>query len=134
MAGSQPMAGRKDAVSMLTLNSVMIGTKQPMALAGFYEKVLGKPADMVDREHGFWGWRVGNSFMAVLEHSAMNGNAKDPGRVMLNFETPQVKEEFERIKTLGGKVVQEPYEMGGGWIATLADVDGNYFQLMTPME
>ena len=64
----------------------------------------------------------------------MKGSAKDPGRVMFNFETPQVKEEFERIKTLGAKVVQEPYEMGGGWIATLADVDGNYFQLVTPMD
>ncbi|HEX6269494.1 MAG TPA: hypothetical protein VFZ43_04615 [Anaerolineales bacterium] len=40
---------------MLNLNSVMIGTRQPAALAAFYEKVLGKPADMVDQENGFWG-------------------------------------------------------------------------------
>jgi hypothetical protein len=38
---------------MLNLNSVMIGTKQPQVLATFYEKILGKPADMVDRENGF---------------------------------------------------------------------------------
>jgi len=118
---------------MLNLNSVMIGTKQPAALAAFYEKVLGKPADMVDRENGFWGWQVGSAFMSVLDHSEMGGNAKDPGRVMINFETAQVKAEFERIKALGGKVVKEPYEIGEGWIATLADPDGNYFQLMTPM-
>jgi predicted enzyme related to lactoylglutathione lyase len=54
--------------------------------------------------------------------------------VMINFETPQVKAEFERIKALGGAVITEPYEMGGGWIATLADPDGNYFQLVNPME
>jgi predicted enzyme related to lactoylglutathione lyase len=71
--------------------------------------------------------------MGVLEHSEMLGKTKDPGRVMLNFETPQVKEEFERIKALGGVVIEAPYEMGEGWIATLADPDGNYFQLMTPM-
>jgi predicted enzyme related to lactoylglutathione lyase len=118
---------------MLTLNSVMIGTKQPTALATFYEKVLGKPADMADKDNGFWGWQVGTAFLSVLEHSAMGGNTKDPGRVMFNFETRQVKEEFERIRALGGKVIQEPYEMGGGWIATLADPDGNYFQLVTPM-
>jgi predicted enzyme related to lactoylglutathione lyase len=53
---------------------------------------------------------------------------------MLNFETPQVREEFERVKASGGEVVQAPYEMGGGWIATLADPDGNYFQLVSPME
>jgi len=118
---------------MLTLNSIMIGTKQPAALATFYEKVLGKPADMVDKDSGFWGWQVGSAYLSVLEHSAMSGNTKDPGRVMFNFETRQVKEEFERIRALGGQVIQEPYEMGEGWIATLADPDGNYFQLMTPM-
>ena len=118
---------------MLSLNSVMIGTKQPLVMAAFYEKVFGKPADMTDQENGFWGWQVGNAFMGILTHSEMGGNSKEPGRVMINFETPQVKEEFERIKTLGGKVIKEPYEMGDGFIATLADPDGNYFQLMNPI-
>jgi len=111
----------------------MVGTTQPQNLAAFYEKVLGKPADMVDQENGFWGWQVGSAFIGVLSHSEMGGKAKDPGRVIINFETPEVKEEFERIKTGGATVIREPYEMGGGWIATLADPDGNYFQLMTPM-
>lgn len=118
---------------MLNLNSVMIGTKRPKTLATFYEKVLGKPADMVDTENGFFGWQVGSGYFSVLEHSEMEGKTKDPGRVMLNFETSQVKEEFERIKTLDAVVIRAPYEMGGGWIATLADPDGNYFQLVTPM-
>ena len=118
---------------MLNLNSVMLGTKQPKELATFYEKVIGKPADMVDSENGFYGWQVGSAYLSVLEHSEMGGNAKDPGRVMLNFETSQVKEEFERIKALGGVVIKAPYEMGGGWIATFADPDGNYFQLVSPM-
>ena len=118
---------------MLNLNSIMIGTKQTKVLAAFYEKVLGKPADMVGEEYGFYGWQAGYSYLSVLDHSEMAGRTKDPGRVMLNFETPQVKEEFERIKALGGTVIKEPYEMEGGWIATLADPDGNYFQLVTPM-
>jgi hypothetical protein len=50
-----------------------------------------------------------------------------------DFETAQVREEFERIRAVGGSVIREPYEMGGGWIATLADPDGNFFQLVTPM-
>jgi predicted enzyme related to lactoylglutathione lyase len=120
-------------ITVLNLNSVMIGTMQLQALAGFYEKVLGKPADMVDAENGFYGWMVGATFMSVLEHSEMGGQSKEPGRVMINFETSQVKEEFERIKALGGEVVKAPYDMGGGLIATLADPDGNYFQLITPM-
>jgi predicted enzyme related to lactoylglutathione lyase len=119
---------------MLNLNSVMIGTKQPKALATFYEKILGKPAEMVDQENGFFGWQVGSCYFSVLDHSEMGGKTKDPGRVMMNFETSQVKEEFERMKAAGAIVIRAPYEMGGGWIATLADPDGNYFQLVTPME
>jgi predicted enzyme related to lactoylglutathione lyase len=118
---------------MLNLNSIMIGTKQIEVLALFYEKVLGKPAEMVDEEHGFYGWQVGASYFSLLDHSEMHGPTKDPGRVMFNFETSQVRVEFERIKKLGVAVIREPYEMEGGWIATLADLDGNYFQLVTPM-
>jgi len=118
---------------MLNLNSIMIGTTQPKALAAFYEKVFGKPSEMVDEEHGFFGWQVGSAYFSILEHSEMGGNAKDPGRILMNFETAQVKEEFDRIKALGGTVIRAPYEMGGGWVATLADPEGNYFQLVTPM-
>jgi predicted enzyme related to lactoylglutathione lyase len=118
---------------MLNLNSIMIGTKQGDVLTAFYEKVLGKPADMVDAENGFHGWQVGSAYLSVLEHSGMGGSTKDPGRVMFNFETAQVKEEFERIRVLGAAVIREPYQIGEGWIATLADPDGNYFQLVMPM-
>ena|SRR5579859_2152171 len=118
---------------MLNLNSIMIGTKQLKAMATFYENVLGKPADMSDDASGFFGWQVGSTFVGLLDHSEMSGKAKDPGRMMINFETAQVKEEFERVKAIGGVVIREPYQTGGGWIATLADPDGNYFQLMTPM-
>jgi predicted enzyme related to lactoylglutathione lyase len=37
------------------------------------------------------------------------------------------------MKELGAIVIRAPYEMSGGWIATLADPDGNYFQLVSPM-
>lgn len=112
----------------------MIGTKQLKVLAGFYEKVLGKPADYVDDKNGFYGWQVGSSYLSLLDHSEMHGKTKDPGRIMLNFETNQIKEEFARIKALGAGVVREPYQMDSGWIATLSDPDGNYFQLVTPMQ
>ena len=117
---------------MLNLNSVMIGTQNIQTMAAFYEKVFGRPGDMVE---GSWhGWSVGSAFLSIGEHSEVKGQSKEPQRVIFNFETNEVKEEFERIKTAGGTVIKEPYEMGGAWIATLADPDGNYFQLMTPWE
>lgn len=118
---------------MLNFNNIMIGTMQPKVLASFYEKVFGKKADMADG--GYWGWQVGTAFFTLGEHSEAKGKSKDPVRVIINFETKEVKQEFERISKIEGiEVIAEPYEMGGGWIATLADPDGNYFQLTTPWE
>jgi predicted enzyme related to lactoylglutathione lyase len=118
---------------MLNLNSIMVGSTNIVKMAEFYKSVFEKKADM--EEDGWYGWSVGSAFFSVGEHSEMKGKAKDPGRIMFNFETKEVKEEFERISKIeGAKVVKEPYAMGDAWIATIADPDGNYFQLMTPWE
>lgn len=119
---------------MLNLNALMIGSKQPKELAAFYEKVFQKAADWNDPKLGYWGWQAGSGYLMIGEHSDVNGKTKDPARLMFNFETNEVKEEFKRMKALGATVVKEPYELQGGWIATLADPDGNYFQLVTPMQ
>lgn len=106
---------------------------QTKVMADFYERVFDKKPDMV--EDKWYGWMVGSCFFGLGEHSEISGKAQDPARMMFNFETKEVKEEFERISKINGaKVIKEPYEMGGAWIATLADPDGNYFQLMTPWE
>jgi predicted enzyme related to lactoylglutathione lyase len=123
--------------SSLNFNSVLIGSAQPQALAEFYAKVFGRPADMNDG--GYYGWQVGSCFLTVGEHSEIKGQAKEPARILLNFETSAVREEFARLKQLGVTVVKEPYNMDDsgtteGWIATLADPDGNYIQLMSPFE
>lgn len=116
---------------MLNLNSILIGSAQPRVLVEFYTKVLGQPK-MVE---GDWaGWLVGGGFISVGPHSEIKGSSKEPARVMFNFESSEVKEEFERMAAMGATVIKEPYEMGGAWIATLADPDGNYFQVVSPWE
>ena len=120
---------------MLNFNSIMIGTHQPKELALFYEKVFNKAPDMQD---GTWsGWQVGSCFFNIGEHSEVKGKAKEPQRIILNLETKDVEKEFERIKKTGAKVIKAPYNPGGVEemsIATFADPDGNYFQLMSPWE
>jgi len=117
---------------MLNLNSIMVGTMQPKIMAEFYSKVFGKQPDMTEGE--WHGWQIGSCFFSVGEHSEVTGKSETPARIMFNLETTDVKGEFVRIKELGAEVVKEPYEMGPGWIATFADPDGNYFQLMTPWD
>ncbi len=113
----------------------MVGTMQPKKLSEFYEKVFDKKPDWQD---GNWyGWQVGSTHLTIGEHSEVKGKATEPQRIILNLETKEVKTEFERIKGLGAEVIKEPYnpeETPDMLIATLADPDGNYFQLMSPWE
>ncbi len=117
---------------MLNLNSVLIGSSQPKVLADFYEKILGRKPDM--HEEKWWGWSVGSSFFSIGSHSKVKGKSKDPSRILLNFETKEVEKEYKRMVKLGAVSVKKPYMIDNMWIATLADSDGNYFQLMTPWE
>lgn len=110
----------------------MLGSSQPEVLAEFYRKVIGRPADM--EEGGWYGWQIGKCFLTIGEHSDVKESSKEPQRIMLNFETREVQVEFERIKELGAKIIAEPYDMQGGLVATFADPDGNYLQLMTPWD
>lgn len=111
----------------------MLGTSQIKAMAQFYEKVFARKADMEDG--GWYGWQVGKGFLSIGEHSEVHGQGKEPQRIIMNFETTEVKEEFDRIKEIEGvTVVKEPYGEGESWIATFADPDGNYFQLMSPWD
>lgn len=116
----------------LNLNNVMIGSAQPEVMGEFYTRVLDRPADM--KEESWFGWRVGAAWFSIGEHSEVKGSAKEPQRVILTFETEHVQEESERIKASGATIVKEPYELESMWIATFADPDGNYFQLMSPWE
>ncbi len=116
----------------LNFNNVMIGSAQPEVMGEFYTKVLDRPSDM--KEEGWYGWHLGAAWLSIGGHSDVKGQAAEPQRVILNFETKEVKEESERIKGAGATVVKEPYEIQGMWIATFADPDGNYFQLMSPWE
>jgi predicted enzyme related to lactoylglutathione lyase len=119
-------------VTELNFNNVMIGSAQPEVLGEFYARVFDRPSDM--KEEGWYGWHVGATWLSIGEHSEVKERSQEPQRVILNFETKDVKAESERLEAAGATVVKEPYELQGMWIATFADPDGNYFQLMTPWE
>lgn len=116
----------------LNLNSLMVGTMQLEAMKAFYERIFEKTPDWADER--YCGWQVGNCWFSLGEHSEATGSAKEPGRILMNFETKDVQTEYLRMVAAGAKSVKEPYDIGGGQIATLEDPDGNYFQLMTPWE
>jgi predicted enzyme related to lactoylglutathione lyase len=117
----------------MDFNNILIGSADPDRLVEYYTRLFGEPG-MADG--GYTGWQLGSGFVTVGPHSEVSGKNTQPGRLIWNIETADVKGEFERMKAAGAIVVREPYGFEGypdSLIATLADPDDNYFQLMSPM-
>ena len=116
----------------MNFNSILVGSEDPQRLVDYYTKLFGEPGFS---DGGYSGWQIGNGFLTVGPHSEVKGQNTQPGRIIWNIETADVKGEFQRLVAAGATVVKEPYgfEDQPGWIATLSDPDDNYFQLMSPM-
>lgn len=117
----------------MNLNGILIGSEDPGRLAAFYTGLFGKP---VMEDSGYTSWQLGTGWLTVGGHDQVSGKSTHPGRVIWNLETADVRAEFERLKAAGATVVQEPYNPGGPpemLVATFADPDDNYFQLVSPM-
>jgi predicted enzyme related to lactoylglutathione lyase len=115
------------------LNSILIGSEDPQRLVEYYTRLFGAPTYA---DGGYTGWQIGSGFLSVGSHSEVHGPNASPGRIIWNIETPDVRGEFDRMVAAGARVIREPYGFEGYpdmFIATLADPDDNYFQLMTPM-
>jgi predicted enzyme related to lactoylglutathione lyase len=118
----------------MNMNGILMGSGDAPRLAEYYTKLLGAPT-MSDGS--YTSWMIGNGSVTVGPHSEVHGSNDQPGRLIWNIETEDVKGDFARMKAAGAIVIREPYEfegMKGTWIATLADPDNNYFQLITPFD
>jgi predicted enzyme related to lactoylglutathione lyase len=122
----------------MNFNSILIGSENPQRLTEYYTKLFGEPAWNYE---GYVGWMIGSGAVTVGPHDQVKGRNTTPGRLLWNIESPDVKADFARFKAAGARVIAEPYTMEdpatenpSGWIATFADPDDNYFQLMSPME
>jgi predicted enzyme related to lactoylglutathione lyase len=118
----------------MDFNSILIGSEDPQRLVEYYTRVLGEPAFS---DSGYTGWQIGSGFVTVGPHSEVKGGNTSPGRIIWNIESKDVPGDFERMKAAGAIVIAEPYSFEGApgsTIATFADPDNNYFQVMTAME
>ena len=117
----------------MNFNSILVGTDDAERLSTYYTKLFGAPTWS---DGGYTTWLIGSGAVSIGPHSEVHGKNAHPGRLIFNIESPDVQADFDRLKAAGAIVVREPYtfeEAPGSWIATLADPDDNYFQLMSPM-
>ena len=118
----------------MNFNNILIGSEDAKALAEYYSKLFGKPGW---DDGGYTGWIIGTGGITVGPHSEVHGVNPEPGRLIWNIVSEDVPGDFARLQAAGAIVIREPYTFEGApgsWIATLADPDGNYFQLTTPFD
>ncbi len=119
----------------MKLNSIIIFSEDPQRLTEFYSDVLNMEPDWTNGEYS--DFETGGAYLEIGPHDKVHGASKHPERIILNFHVTDVESEFERIKKTGATVIKEPYKPSEDprlTIATFADPDGNYFQLMTAWE
>ena len=120
------------------IDAITIFSENATRLAKFYtdkvglkstgEFVMGEGKD----EANVYMFEYGKSAdLGIIDHSKVKGKNKNPERFMINFEVDDIKKEAAKLKRKKVKVIQDTYHVEMyGWIATFADPDGNYFQLV----
>jgi predicted enzyme related to lactoylglutathione lyase len=133
------MSMKSKGDNTMDMNGILIGSENAERLKDYYTKLFGKPGF---EDGAFFGWQLGSGWITIGAHDQVKGKNSDPGRVIWNIVTPDVKGQFEKLKAAGATVVRAPYNPGGPaenggqemLIATFSDPDNNYFQLMSPMQ
>lgn len=118
------------------LEAVNLFTENAKRLASFYRDKVGLKITfegaMGENNEEIYELKVGKGpSLYVIDHSKVKGKNSNPDRIILNLEVDNIKKEVARLKKAGVKVVQDTYHVEGyGFIATLEDVDSNYFQFV----
>lgn len=115
----------------LHVQAVTFATKDPVALAGFYQQALNIPvAKQVDKDHV--GVQLENLYLGF---DKARGKVKPgAGGAIVWFFMENVDEAFERIVGMGAQVYSEvnKEERPGVALAVLYDPDGNLFGIVGP--
>lgn len=118
------------------IESIILFTQSAKKLAAFYRDTVGLKvefeAEMGEKGEEIYGFKVGKGAgFSIIDHSKVKGKNKQPERIIFNLEVDEIKKETSRLKKAKVKLVQDVYHVEGyGYIATFADTDGNYFQLV----
>jgi predicted enzyme related to lactoylglutathione lyase len=108
------------------LGGVFFRARDPDALRGWYEEVLGVPGEELMRSDGL----VFGVFREDTDYFGPSGQG-----FMLNFRVGSLDAALERLRAAGGPVDDETQEQEGiGRFGWAVDPEGNRFELWEPAE
>ena len=118
---------------MIQFAALHINTDRPERLGAFYQGLLGQEPAWSSAE--VTGFMLGAVRLEVARHEGVSGTNGQPERLFFDLVVEDVPAAVARGVALGATVVQAPYRFEDDElrmvIATLADPDGNYFQLVS---
>jgi predicted enzyme related to lactoylglutathione lyase len=120
-----------DAGKIQGIAGVLIWTEAGRfeAMARFYRDRLGLTPRTSKADFINFDW--GGVRLSVGVHDRVGGTSRDPLRLMVNLTVTDIGAVHDRLVRAGVVFARTPErEDWGGWVATLADPDGNVLQLM----
>ncbi len=109
------------------MHSVLIWSEDANRLVPFYRDVLGLKAQM--ESEGFAVFLLNGVGLVIGTHSEVQGQSRDPNRMMVNLRVDDCQGEYERLSKQGVEFIRTPTKDAIHIIATLLDPDGNVLQL-----
>ena len=99
------------------------------AMARFYRDQLGLTPRTSKADFINFDW--GGVRLSVSVHDRVHGVTREPFRIMVNLAVDDIDAVHARLCAAGVVFTRPPErEDWGGWVASLADPDGNLIQLM----
>ena len=122
---------RAPSMAVQSVCGVILISDDVEGLAAFYRDALG--LEFQREDHGdldvHYGTDIGHCHFAIHPRSNFGGHG--PSRATaVAFAVSSLHEHLPRCKDRGATVVTEPHDEGFGPVVTLADPQGNLFELV----
>lgn len=108
---------------------IIIWTEKISNLLKFYEMIFESKVHKLKSTSAYFIYN--NLRIYISEHSEVQGDSKDPNRMIINLETKDIEKEYKRLIGQGVRFIRKPeIEKWGGKVATFEDPDKNRINLI----
>ena len=112
----------------MKLDSMLLASSDPDRLAAWY--VAGLEPDEDTKVDQYRVLSFGGFYVLIDRRDDVAGANPEPGRMILNFDVPDVRAAVGRLDEMGAQWLAPLEDRDGSLFATVIDPDGNYLQLI----
>lgn len=118
------------------LGGLLIHTENPESVRDWYAKAFDAAVDGRGQigDNGFGLGMGEDQYFIFFPHDEVSGRAKEPARIIVNIAVDDADSVAARLDGLGARWIRPLEDGGPGRIATVADPDGNYVQIVQIIE